>query len=125
MVWKFTFYHIRRPPLNVTIFITHVRNCVMGASPMEKAKQNNSNMTSRRCKVNCEPEAQWLSIGWSTWDRGSLVRVSLETLCSLSKTLFTSAYSNGAAQEASRQETVDWDVNSNKQNLYNLVAMGY
>ena len=26
-------YHIRRPPLNVTIFITHVRNCVMGATP--------------------------------------------------------------------------------------------
>ena len=28
------FYHIRRPPLNVTICITHVRNCVMGATPM-------------------------------------------------------------------------------------------
>ena len=25
---------IRRPPLNVTIFITHVRNCVMEATPM-------------------------------------------------------------------------------------------
>ena len=28
------FYHIRSPPLNVTIFITHMRSCVMGASPM-------------------------------------------------------------------------------------------
>ena len=28
------FYHIRRPPLNVTIFIMHVRKCVMGATPM-------------------------------------------------------------------------------------------
>ena len=28
------FYHIMCPPLNVTIFITHVRNCVMGATPM-------------------------------------------------------------------------------------------
>ena len=28
------FYHIRWPPLNVTIFITHVHNCVMGATPM-------------------------------------------------------------------------------------------
>ena len=28
------FYHIRWPPLNVTIFIMHVRNCVMGATPM-------------------------------------------------------------------------------------------
>ena len=27
-------YHIRWPPLNVTIFITHVRNCVIGATPM-------------------------------------------------------------------------------------------
>ena len=26
MVWKITFYHIRWPPLNVAIFITHVRN---------------------------------------------------------------------------------------------------
>ena len=30
------FYHIRGPPLNVTIFITHVRNCVIGATPMFK-----------------------------------------------------------------------------------------
>ena len=29
------FSHIRWPLLNVTIFITHVRNCVMGATPME------------------------------------------------------------------------------------------
>ena len=28
------FYHVRWPPLNVTIFITHVRNCEMGATPM-------------------------------------------------------------------------------------------
>ena len=28
------FYHIRRPPLNVTTFITRVRNCVIGATPM-------------------------------------------------------------------------------------------
>ena len=28
------FYHIRCPPLNVTIFITHVRNCAMGPTPM-------------------------------------------------------------------------------------------
>ena len=28
------FYHIRLPPFNVTIFITHVHNCVMGATPM-------------------------------------------------------------------------------------------
>ena len=27
MVWKNHFYHIRWPPLNVTIFITHVRSC--------------------------------------------------------------------------------------------------
>ena len=29
------FYHIRWPPFNVTIFITHVRNCVIGATPMK------------------------------------------------------------------------------------------
>ena len=28
-------YHIRYPPLNVTIFITHVRNCVQGATPLD------------------------------------------------------------------------------------------
>ena len=28
------FYHIRWPPLNVTIFITHVPKWVMGATPM-------------------------------------------------------------------------------------------
>ena len=28
------FYHIRLPPLNVTVFITQVRNCVMGATPI-------------------------------------------------------------------------------------------
>ena len=26
MVWKITYIHIRWPPLNVTIFITHMRN---------------------------------------------------------------------------------------------------
>ena len=26
------FYHIRCPPLSVTVFITHVRNCVTGAT---------------------------------------------------------------------------------------------
>ena len=30
----FCIYHIRLPPLNVTIFISHLRNCVMGAKPM-------------------------------------------------------------------------------------------
>ena len=34
MVWKITFYHISWPPLSVTIFIMHMRNCVMGAAPM-------------------------------------------------------------------------------------------
>ena len=34
MVWKKHFYCIMCPPLNVTIFITHVHNCVMGATPM-------------------------------------------------------------------------------------------
>ena len=29
------FYNIRRHPLNVSIFITHVDNCVMGAMPMQ------------------------------------------------------------------------------------------
>ena len=33
-VMKNHFYHIRWPPLNFTIFITHVRNCEMGATPM-------------------------------------------------------------------------------------------
>ena len=28
------FYHIRLPPWNVTIFITHVCNCIIGATPM-------------------------------------------------------------------------------------------
>ena len=28
-------YHIRLPPLNATFFIMHVRNCVMGATPMK------------------------------------------------------------------------------------------
>ena len=28
-------YHIRLPPLNATVFITHVHNCVMGATPMQ------------------------------------------------------------------------------------------
>ena len=33
------FNHIRSPPLNVTIFITHVRNCVMGVTPMSTSTQ--------------------------------------------------------------------------------------
>ena len=33
VVWK-SLYLIRWPPLNGTDFITHVRNCVMGATPM-------------------------------------------------------------------------------------------
>ena len=33
VVWKY-FYHIRGPHLDVTIFISHVRNCVMGTTPM-------------------------------------------------------------------------------------------
>ena len=28
------FYRIRTPPLNVTVFTTHVRNYVMGATPV-------------------------------------------------------------------------------------------
>ena len=28
------FYHIKLPPLNVTIFITHVHNLLMSATPM-------------------------------------------------------------------------------------------
>ena len=35
------FYHIRCPPLDVTIFITHVRNCVMGATPMITLEKTN------------------------------------------------------------------------------------
>ena len=31
---EINFYHIRLPPLNVTIYITHSRTCVMRASPM-------------------------------------------------------------------------------------------
>ena len=35
MEWKKKhIYHIRWTPLIVTIYITHVRNCVMGATPM-------------------------------------------------------------------------------------------
>ena len=30
------FHHIRLPPLNVTIFITHVRSCLMRATPMDR-----------------------------------------------------------------------------------------
>ena len=30
------FYHIRWPPLNITIFITHVRNCVIEAAQMSR-----------------------------------------------------------------------------------------
>ena len=33
------FYHIRWPPLNVTIFIMHMRNCIMGATPMSVSKR--------------------------------------------------------------------------------------
>ena len=29
------FYHIKGPPLNVTISITHVRNCMMGATQLD------------------------------------------------------------------------------------------
>ena len=35
IVWNH-FYHIRWPPLNVTIFITHARNCVMGACKLSR-----------------------------------------------------------------------------------------
>ena len=34
------YYHIRWPPLNITILITQVRNCVMGATPMDHAMYN-------------------------------------------------------------------------------------
>ena len=37
------FYHIRWPPLNVTIFIMHLRNCIMGASPISEDQINNNN----------------------------------------------------------------------------------
>ena len=30
------FYHIRWPSLNIAIFITHVRNCVMEATQMSR-----------------------------------------------------------------------------------------
>ena len=33
------FYHNRWPPLNVTIFITHMHYCIMAARPMHKSKQ--------------------------------------------------------------------------------------
>ena len=39
MVWKNHFYHIKWPPLNVTIFIMHMRNCVIGATPMSVSKR--------------------------------------------------------------------------------------
>ena len=32
------FYHIKWPSLNVTIFITHVRSCVIGATPLAYAR---------------------------------------------------------------------------------------
>ena len=32
------FYHMRWPFLNVTIFITHMCNCIMGATPMHFLK---------------------------------------------------------------------------------------
>ena len=34
MAWKITFTTLGDLPLNVAIFITHVRNLVMGAMPM-------------------------------------------------------------------------------------------
>ena len=34
------YYHIRWLPLNNTIFITHVRNRVVGATPMDQAMKN-------------------------------------------------------------------------------------
>ena len=34
MTWKITLPHRVTGPFNVTIFITHVRNCVIGATPM-------------------------------------------------------------------------------------------
>ena len=33
------FYYIRRPPLNDIVFISHVRNCVMGATTMTMAAE--------------------------------------------------------------------------------------
>ena len=42
MVWKYHFYHIRWPPLNVTIFnYARASNCVMGATPMHRAQHCN------------------------------------------------------------------------------------
>ena len=43
------FYHIRWPPLNVTIFIMHVRTCIMGVTPMLLE----NNMCWKLCKP-CE-----------------------------------------------------------------------
>ena len=39
------FYHIRWPPLNVTIFILHVRNCVMVATQMSFVKNKRQEST--------------------------------------------------------------------------------
>ena len=44
------FYHIRCPPLNVTIFITQVRNCVMGATPMNMKKSQTSSLCNQQSR---------------------------------------------------------------------------
>ena len=37
MVWKINFTTLSDPPLNVTIFIMHERNCVLRATPMTES----------------------------------------------------------------------------------------
>ena len=50
------FYHIMWPSLNVTIFIMHMRNCVMGATPMLKwAYTKYGYRYWRRPKLDCYP----------------------------------------------------------------------
>ena len=47
------FYHIRWPPLNVTICITHVRNCVMGATPVMNQQQQNQRLRTDSSQSHC------------------------------------------------------------------------
>ena len=49
MLWKNHFYHIWLPSLNVTIFITHVRNCVMGATPMSYQSESEDEKADDSC----------------------------------------------------------------------------
>ena len=49
------FYHIKRPPLNFTFYITHVRNCVIGASPMHTLAQPDQCLRSVRTENALAP----------------------------------------------------------------------